>query len=327
MRGNTEDKTIERNYVQKWRFLIEQYELTKTKKHPNFRFVSDFYKFHKTNRQTFLKYYNRYKLNPIDGSFLPQKRGPKWKSRRPDIHIEQEVIDQRLKGNNRYEIHAILKPKLKDKAPSPSGIYNILRRENLNRLKPKMKANKRKIIKERAGELGHIDCHYLSKDLIVNSTKRYYLVCIIDSYSRIAWAEVTEDVKSLTVMFSVLKSINLLHAEYKIQFEEVLTDNGSEFCGKENKMHHPFERMLIELGIKHRCTRPYRPQTNGKVERFWRSLNEDLIEDTTFDSIEHFKDELMQYLIYYNNLRCHQALKGLAPKVFLEASQENLSAN
>ena len=36
------------------------------------------------------------------------------------------------------------------------------------------------------------------------------------------------------------------------------------------------ERMLKELGIKHRYTRPYRPQTNGKIERFWRTLNEDL---------------------------------------------------
>ena len=42
MRGNSEDKTIERNYIQKWRFLIDQYELTKKKKHPHFRFINDF---------------------------------------------------------------------------------------------------------------------------------------------------------------------------------------------------------------------------------------------------------------------------------------------
>lgn len=318
MRRNTEDKTLERNYIQKWRFLVQEYEQVKDKKHPHFRFVSDFYKHYKTNRQTFLKYYNRFKVNRGDSALLPQKRGPKWKTRRPLPIIEQKVIEERIKGNNRYEIHAILKPKLKSHTPSPSGIYAILKRENLNRLKPKMKANKRQIIKEKAGELGHVDCHYLSKDIIVNSTKRYYLVCIIDDFSRVAWAEVVEDIKSLTVMFASLKSLNLLNAEYKIQFAEVLTDNGSEFSGKNNAEHHPFERMLIELGIKHRYTKPYRPQTNGKVERFWRTLNEDLIEGTTFDTIEHFKDELMQYLLYYNNVRCHQALKGKPPKVFLE---------
>lgn len=319
MRGNTKDTTIERNYVQKWRFLIQEYELTKSKKHPHFRFVNDFYKHHSTNRQTFLKYYNRYKVSRKDCQLLPQKRGPKWKTRRPLPLIEQKVIQERIKGNNRYEIHEILKPLLKKHTPSPSGIYNILKRENLSRLKPKMKLNKRKIIKEKAGELGHIDCHYLSKDMIVNNSKRYYLVCVIDDFSRIAWAEVVDNIKSLTVMFASLKSLNLINAEYKIQFEEVITDNGSEFRG--NVENHPFERMLMELGIKHRYTRPYRPQTNGKVERFWRTLNEDLIEGTTFDSLDHFKDELMQYLLYYNNVRGHQGIKGQAPKLFLEAAQ------
>lgn len=319
MRRTTEDKTLKKNFIQKWRFLINEYELTKGKKHPHFRFVSDFYKHHGTNRQTFLKYYNRFKTHGDENQLLPQKRGPKWKTRRPMPLIEHKVVAERLKGNNRYEIHAILKPQLKSHTPSPSGIYAILRRENLNRLKPAMKANKRKIIKEKAGELAHIDCHYLSKDLIVTSSKRYYLVCVLDDCSRIAWAEVVEDIKSLTVMFAALKAINLLYAEYKIQFAEMLTDNGSEFCGKKNQLQHPFERMLIELGIKHRRTRPYRPQTNGKVERFWRTLNEDLIEGTTFDSVEHFKEELMEYLIYYNNMRCHQGLNGVSPKTFLEA--------
>lgn len=324
MRNNSEDKTLERNYVQKWRFLIKEYEETKAKKHPKFRFVSDFYKHHGTNRQTFLKYYNRFFLQGSEESFLPRKRGPKWKSRRPLAYIEQKVIEERLKGNNRYEIHQILKPRLKKHVPSPSGIYTILKRHGLNRLKPKQREEKRRIMKERAGELGHVDCHYLGKDLFVGDIKRYYLVCVIDAYSRIAWAEVVEDLKSLTVMFATLKAINLIHAEYKIQFEEVLTDNGVEFCSPKAKEHHPFERMLLELGIKHRYTRPYRPQTNGKVERFWRTLNEDLIEGTVFESIDHFKEELMQYLIYYNNLRTHQGLNGQTPKDFLN---NNVSAN
>lgn len=322
MRRNTEDKTLERNYIQKWRFLIQEYELTKAKRHPHFRFVTDFYKHHNTSRQVFLKYYNRFKVSRADCQLLPQKRGPKWKTRRPLPLIEQKVIEERIKGNNRYEIHAILKPTLKSHTPTPSGIYAILRRQDLNRLKPKMRANKRQIIKERAGQLGHVDCHHLSKDLLINSTRRYYLVCVLDDYSRISWAEVVEDIKSLTVMFATLKSLNLLNSEYRIQFEEVITDNGSEFCSKHSPAHHPFERMLQELGIKHRYTQPYRPQTNGKVERFWRTLNEDLIEGTTFDSIEHFKDELIQYLLYYNNVRCHQALNGISPKVFLETSGE-----
>ncbi|MCK5296800.1 MAG: transposase, partial [Alphaproteobacteria bacterium] len=83
-----------------------------------------------------------------------------------------------------------------------------------------------------------------------------------------------------------------------------------------NKQTNPFERMLLELGIKHRYTRPYRPQTNGKIERFWRTLNEDLIEDTTFDSLEHLRDELQQYLLYFNELRPHQGIGSKIPADF-----------
>ena len=55
MRDNSTDRTIERNYVQKWRSLIRDYELVKAKCHPRFRFLQDFYAHHGTNRQTFAK--------------------------------------------------------------------------------------------------------------------------------------------------------------------------------------------------------------------------------------------------------------------------------
>ena len=63
MRDNSNDRTVERSYVKKWRFLIREYELVKPKKHTRFRFVQDFYSFHGANRQTFAKYYNRYRHN------------------------------------------------------------------------------------------------------------------------------------------------------------------------------------------------------------------------------------------------------------------------
>ena len=53
MRDNRKDRTIERNYTQKWRFLIAEYELVKAEKRPKFRFAQDFYAFHGVNRQTF----------------------------------------------------------------------------------------------------------------------------------------------------------------------------------------------------------------------------------------------------------------------------------
>src|SRR5574341_896155 len=320
MRINTQDLTLARNYIQKYRFLIREYELIKDKKHSRFRFANDFYKFHNTDRRSFLKYYNRYKQSGKEQDLLPRKRGPRYKTRRSIPFIENKVIELREKGNGRYEIHHILKPRLKGYTPSPSGIYNILRRHGLNRLKPRQKAERRKIISNKAGELGHIDVHYLSKDLILRESRRLYLVCVIDGCSRVAWAEVVEDIQSLTVMFSVLRCLNMLADEYQIKFEEVLTDNGPEFGTRNSrtKEQHPFERMLMELGIKHRYTRPYRPQTNGKVERFWKTLKEDLIEETTFESVEELKKELVEYLYYYNHERPHQSLGGITPAEFLK---------
>ena len=174
MRINTSDLTLKKNYLQKYRFLINEYELVKQKKHTRFRYAKEFYEAHDTDRRSFLKYYNRYKQSGNEEDLLPQKRGPRWKTRRPIPFIENQVKELRLKGNNRYEIVSILQPKLKQFTPSPSGVYNIIKRQGLNRLKPQMKTSKRKIIKEKAGELGHIDTHYLNNGVITGDTKRWF---------------------------------------------------------------------------------------------------------------------------------------------------------
>ena len=222
----------------------------------------------------------------------------------------------RENGLNRYEIVHILKPQLKKNTPSPSGVYNIFKRHGLNRLRPTMKQNKRRIIKEKAGELAHIDTHYLSKSLIIKESQKLYLVCVIDSCTRIAWAELVPDIKALTVMFATLKCLNVIADQFDIRFAEVLTDNGPEFGpkGSSKKYEHPFERMLIEMGIKHRYTRPYRPQTNGKAERMIRTLMEMWHNKTQFQLSAHRKTELIRFINYYNGVKSHKGIDGLTPE-------------
>ena len=324
MRINSQDETLKKNYIQKYCYLIGEYELVKEGKHPYFTRVGEFYKAHGTCPQTFLKYYGRYRQSGYDESqLLPGKRGPKYQTRRTDSAIEAMVLEERDRGCNKYEIHDVLRSQLGTKTPSPSGIYKILKRYGKNKLTQPMKEEKRRIIKEKAGELGHLDSHHLARDMIASDSRRYYVVCLVDSCTRVAWAEVVEDIKSLTVMFASLRCLNQISSRYDIRFAEILTDNGPEFGPKESakKDQHPFERLCIEMGIKHRHTRPYRPQTNGKVERFWRTLNEDLIEGTYFESLEHFKQELLDYMIYYNQMRPHQALNGKYPKQFADSCQ------
>ncbi|MEO9885152.1 MAG: integrase core domain-containing protein [Balneola sp.] len=325
MRRTTNDTTLTRNYLRKYQFLIREYELVKAKNHPRFRFVSDFYAAHQTNKQTFLKYYNRFKTTGDLASVLPGKRGPRWKSRRTPGFIEHKVLAERAKGCNRYEIFNILVPLLQTHTPKPSTIYAICRRNGVNRLTKSMKHSKQRIIKTKAGELGHIDTHYLAKGIITGDTSRYYLLGLIDSCTRLAWVEIIRDLSALTVMFATLKSLNMLTQEYQVKFAEILSDNGPEFGRKTTKAatkaNHAFERLLQEMQIKHRYIRPYRPQTNGKIERFWKTLEEDVFAEMCFDNYEHLQQELTEYLYYYNHERPHQGIGGQTPALYNQNCQ------
>jgi hypothetical protein len=315
------DNTLYRERISRYNDFIIEYEKIKKKRHSEFKYVKDWAAARKIDKKNFLKYYGRYRQSGKNWDLVPQKRGPKYKSRRPCEALEQKVIELRKRGNNKYEIAAIITDEKDNNfSPSPSGVYNICKRHGVNRIRPEMKEERRKIIKERMGQLGHIDTHYLNKHIIRNSTQKLYIVAIVDDYSRIAWAEIIENIDSLSVMFGAMRCLNILKAHYHIQFEEIISDNGSEFGNRDskNKMSHPFERLLIEMGVKHRYIQPYRPQTNGKVERFWRTMEEDLIINTDFDSIEELKEELLQYMYYYNHERPHQGLEGKRPIEMLE---------
>ena len=85
-------------------------------------------------------------------------------------------------------------------------------------------------------------------------------------------------------MFAIMRCLKALKTNNGIEFSEVLTDNGPEFDGTsdKNQMPSPVKRLLYEMGIKHRQIKPYRPQTNGKIERFWRTLEEDFVGKNSF---------------------------------------------
>ena len=166
MRDNSYDRTIERNYVQKWRFLMAEYEAVKAGRSAAFRRVGDFYRHHGTCSQTFRKYYNRYLQSGAEAALLPQRRGPKWRARRTPEGIEAEIVACRERGMNRYEIHAALREQ-RDTVPSPATIYRVLRRYQLNRRTPAMREAKRRIIKDKLGALGHVDLHQLPRDMFL----------------------------------------------------------------------------------------------------------------------------------------------------------------
>lgn len=317
----TNKELISKTLAMKMLTTVYEYELIKQKKSRLFKTVEEFCQFHRFSRQNFLKIYRRYQNNPILESLIPQKRGPRFLARRTDLKVENRVIELREQGNNKYEIKDILKQEFNKLAPCPTTIYNICKKYGLNKLHKPQKTERRRIIMQKAGELVHIDLHQLSSGITIKPSKTMYLMGVIDGYSRVAWVEVIEDKKSLTVMFAVLKAFNILKKQYGIEIDAVMTDNGAEFGSgpnTKNKDGHPLERLLMEMEMKHRYTKPYRPQTNGKIERFWKTLKEDFLEDALYEDIDDLKDTLLKYLVYYNEHRPHSSLDGNNPQEFLQ---------
>lgn len=321
MTSTSNKNLISRTLATRMMACVEEYEAIKRKESKQFKTVMEFCKFHKFSHQNFMKIYHRYKSNPCPESLLPQKRGPKYQKRRTDLEIEKMIIELRKQGNNRYSIKAMLKKQFFELAPSETTIYNICRRNNLNRLTKLEKKEKRKIIMAHVGELVHIDLHQVSKGItIAEPDQTYYLLGVIDDYTRLCWLEVLDNKKALTVMFATLKAFNMLKHRYNIEIDAVMSDNGAEFgSGRfaKNKDEHPFERLLSEMEMKHLYTKPYKPQTNGKIERFWKTLKEEFLEDSLFNDIDDLKNEILGFIVYYNEHRPHSAINGLTPLEFL----------
>ena len=107
-----------------------------------------------------------------------------------------------------------------------------------------------------------------------------------------------------------------------------MTDNGAEFGSSKfakNKHTHPFELLLTEMQMLHKYTQPYRSQTNGKIERFWKTLKEDFIDGALYENIKDLKNELLGFLVYYYENRQHSSLGKSTPKEF--AKNKKASTN
>lgn len=324
--------TMEKNTIRYMLKFVDEYEQVKSKTHPEYRYVRDYFKAKNICFQNFYKFYSRFLAsNRNPELLLPTKRGPQPRYRQlplSDGSIELKVLKYRELGLNKYEISASLKLEQgAQTACSASTVYRILRNYGMSRLQPRIVEEKIKIMREYAGSLAHIDCHYLPKGVVTASPEqRYYVLGIIDDYSRIVWVEVMKSTKSIDATFAMMDAIMMINQRYNIKFAEALTDNGSEFCGSKKIDEHPFERLLQHFNIKHLRTKPYRPQTNGKIERFWRTFHQDTIEGAVFNTLDELKDAVLGYNFYYNEHRPHQALNGKIPISMLGDSKDLLTA-
>lgn len=138
--------------------------------------------------------------------------------------------------------------------------------------------------------------------------QKLYVVGVIDAYSRICWLMPLMSIKALDVSYAAMEMLVILRNRYGIEFKEMMSDKVFEFSAKNNVDGHPFEKLLKFLEINHVYTKPSTPKTNGKIERFWRTLEDELLSGETFEPYEEFAHYLKGYCVYYNEHRIHQGI-------------------
>jgi len=130
-----------------------------------------------------------------------------------------------------------------------------------------------------------------------------YLHTVLDDHSRVAYVEICADEKAETAA-AVLRHAVAWFAERGVITERVLSDNGG--CYRSLL----WRETCAALGITHKRTRPYRPQTNGKIERFHRTLADGWAYAKFYDSESHRRAALPVWLHFYNHHRIHSAISG-----------------
>jgi transposase InsO family protein len=197
-----------------------------------------------------------------------------------------------------------------DEAPSRSGIYRALVRQNL--ISPKARRRQRKDYKRwersRSMELWQMDVVgriYLSDGTSLSA------ITGIDDHSRFCViAKVVPRATARPVCDALLEGFS----RHGIP-ESILTDNGRVFTakasGKSTKVL--FDRICHHNGVKHILTAPYSPTTTGKIERLHRTMRKEFFDLCTFDTIEATQAALDQWVTLYNTEREHQSIGDVPP--------------
>ena len=269
------------------------------------------------------KWIGRYRAEGEDGLFDRSSAPRRVANRTPDDRVAVIVALRRLRMTV-AEIAECLRMPL-------STVSAVLSRAGLGRLgriglEPAVRYER-----QRPGELVHIDIkklgrieggagkrvggrvpgRYRPRHLEPNGRHRgaigwEFVHVAVDDYSRLAYAEVLPDEKAHTAARFLLRALRFFR-RYGIRVEQVLTDNGAAYRAV---LHAVACR---RLGIKHLRTRPRRPQTNGKVERFIRTLLTGWAYGAIYASSQERTTALDGWLHHYNHHRRHSALSHRPP--------------
>jgi transposase InsO family protein len=249
---------------------------------------------------------------------------PQHQPRKTAPDLEAQVLTLRRQRRSYAQILMVL-------PISKASLSRILQRHGLNRLSS-LEPPKPPVVRyERAtpGELLHLDIKKLGRfhhpGVRATGVRSHRnpgagvesLHVAIDDHSRIAFASLFPNEKIPSVLAALHQAL-AFYSAHGIAIQAVLTDRGSSYRS------NLFAATCKNLGLKHLFTKPYRPQTNGKAERFIQTLTREWAYARAYDSSDHRAHCLPLYLHDYNFHRPHSALNAQPPSSRLPKSADNL---
>lgn len=268
------------------------------------------------SRQCASKWWNRYLDEGLEG-LADRSSRPRSCPHQTSRRRERKII--KLRRKRRWGPARI---GMQLRIPS-STVHAVLVRNGLNRLRwidRPTGLTVRTIHTDRPGQLVHIDVKKLARiphgggqkkmGRTTESKRRSrqqvgygHIHTAIDAYSRLAYSEFA-GVENRDNCVAFLKRAHAWFKSQHITIERVLTDNGNGYRS------YAWADTCQELGIKHTRTKPYHPQTNGKVERFNRTLTEEWAYAKLWTSDQQRAKSLDGWLYSYNHHRNHTAING-----------------
>lgn len=312
-------KTGIRSLTSKWRLVLCEYEKVRARQSRCFDSVDKLCQAYQVHRKDIRKYYERWiKSGKSDESLIPLKRGPReglYRQLTKDEERHLVRVKRRL-NTSPFETLELVRPYLAV-PPSVRTVYRIFKRYPLNQ---KRKEAIKRYEKKYPGELLHADNKGLAKTIVIDRQK-HWLFGLIDDCTRLIYVEIINRPTASIIASACVRGMKWFWA-HGIETEQIMTDNGIEFTAftsQKAKETHFFETTLKMFGVKHRLTKPYRPQTNGKIERFWRTLNEECLQRIDKGlSYSELKEHVEKFVYRYNYERRHGALSYQTPFEKLE---------
>jgi len=197
-------------------------------------------------------------------------------------------------------------------AVSPSSVYRVLKKSGCIRRSNKKESKKGTGFNQplSAHNHWHSDISYIN----ICGTY-YYLSSLLDGYSRyiVCW-QIGERMTTADIQILIMRA----KEKYKSVMPRIISDNGPQYISKD------FKEFLRIVGMSHVRTSPFYPQSNGKIERWHKSLKNECIRPGVFLSLEDAKRVVSSYVNYYNNERLHSAIGYITPKQKLERKDDEI---